>query len=424
VTSKRKQAPTTAPIGSVLETGGQEPWDYFDRLRELGDVVWDGELQTWVLASHAAYKQMGRVDDALWTKPTHRIEEQALDKATLLEIRGGRHGLVFLHGEEHTRAHRWRTRNFAPRTVNGWRTSVIRPIINMLFDRFIERGKVELVADVTDKMPIRVLAAIEGLPWNDETWIEHFRELQGIASSYRSEFGLEYDPVLSKRVLGAIEDMYEMLMPFVRERHERGGSDLISMLWKDGPELFADWCERDVVQTARALFDAGTDTTGKALANALFLLMSHPELHARILSEKGRTLANFADESLRLLSPRVHSFRMAEQDVDLGGVHIKKGESVTALIAAANRDPAAFACPHQVDLDRPRPRDHMSFHFGPRFCAGAPLARAEVEELVLAVLTRIPDLHLDTEAEQPRYDGVMSRQFRPLHAVFRPGGQG
>ena len=88
------------------------------------------------------------------------------------------------------------------------------------------------------------------------------------------------------------------------------------------------------------------------------------------------------------------------------------------LDAGANRDPARFGCPAQIDLERDSWRDHLAFSVGPRTCAGAALARAEVQEAVAKSLEWLPNLRLDPDAEPPRFKGFTLRSFRPLHARF------
>ena len=63
---------------------------------------------------------------------------------------------------------------------------------------------------------------------------------------------------------------------------------------------------------------------------------------------------------------------------------------------------------------------NLAFGFGPRSCAGAALARGELQETVAKVLERMPNLRLDPEAEPPRFEGFLLRSYRPLHALFDP----
>jgi cytochrome P450 len=86
----------------------------------------------------------------------------------------------------------------------------------------------------------------------------------------------------------------------------------------------------------------------------------------------------------------------------LDGVHIKKGDRIMVMIAAANMDPAAHQRPEQLDLER-RPNRHISFGTGIHFCLGHQLARIEAACALQALLTRWPKLKLAVEPSQVRW---------------------
>jgi cytochrome P450 len=93
---------------------------------------------------------------------------------------------------------------------------------------------------------------------------------------------------------------------------------------------------------------------------------------------------------------------------------------VITVNLAANRDPARYEQPLEIDLHRPSRQDHMAFNFGPHYCVGAPLARVEIQESVRAVLGRLSDLRLDPAGQPPHFGGFLLRSYRPLHALFEP----
>ena len=86
--------------------------------------------------------------------------------------------------------------------------------------------------------------------------------------------------------------------------------------------------------------------------------------------------------------------RTATRDTMLGDQHIRAGDKVVIWFGAANRDPAVFADPHQLDLRRD-PNPHLAFGVGPHFCLGAHLARLELTTMLQAMLERAPGLTLD-----------------------------
>ena len=103
----------------------------------------------------------------------------------------------------------------------------------------------------------------------------------------------------------------------------------------------------------------------------------------------GEEMTRF-DSSLQLFE------RTATADLDLAGTPIRAGEKVAALLGAANRDPARFDQPDRFDAGR-SPNPHLGFGAGIHFCLGAPLARVEIQSVVAALATRMPQLRLAAE---------------------------
>jgi cytochrome P450 len=87
---------------------------------------------------------------------------------------------------------------------------------------------------------------------------------------------------------------------------------------------------------------------------------------------------------------------------------VRAGEQVMAMLHDANHDPAVFASPDRLDITRDA-RRHVAFAAGAHYCLGAPLARAEAQ-IALAALIELPELRLATD--EPRW-----RPLETLHAL-------
>jgi len=139
----------------------------------------------------------------------------------------------------------------------------------------------------------------------------------------------------------------------------------------------------------------GQETTTNLIGNGLLTLLRHPDEMER-LRRSPELIASAVEELLRYESPSQHTARLAPDDVELGGRAIKRGQAVIAVMGAANRDPARFADPDRLDLERTDNR-HLAFGWAAHFCFGAPLARIEGQLAFAALLERLPRLRLATD---------------------------
>ena len=407
---------------SYLSTRDHEPYDFYARLDQGKGVQWDSELSAWIVSSDKLCREVMSKDDVVFDTP----EREAAVRAKLF---GSPRVLPGLKGEEHDRLYRWWLGVFSPRKVVEHRVNVIRPIVAQSIDRFIERGKAEMVDDFAERIPIRVIMRLMDLPWQDDAYVERYRTLNYQLVSALTHKGMKTKEAetgaqdVRETGYGASEEIEEMLAPYLISRQGGEGPDLISQLWANGPKLIEGWNMADMRANTRLMMQAGADTTTYATKNAIYLLTTRPELREKLAGADDATIANFVEELLRLYGPVHFRSREALVDTELGGCPIAKGEAVLPVVAAANRDPARYGCPNDFDLARKLPRDHVAFHFGTHTCVGAALARAELQEAIGAILRRLPDMQLDRNAEPPKMTGWLLRSFAPLNVLFTPGAK-
>lgn len=153
----------------------------------------------------------------------------------------------------------------------------------------------------------------------------------------------------------------------------RPGSALEGLLSyrKDGRRLK----RARVIDMARLLIIAGSDTTAAVLGGAIHYLASHSD-DRKALAADMSLLPVAIEEFLRLYTP-VSPARVLRKEVEIGQRTRPAGDRVVLSFAAANRDPEAFANPDQVDFERIK-NDHMAFGAGIHRCIGAHFARAQL----------------------------------------------
>ena len=182
---------------------------------------------------------------------------------------------------------------------------------------------------------------------------------------------------------------------------ERGGEGLIAELVrveKDGGQINSS----EMVAMLFLLLFAGHETTTHLISGSVHELPKNPEL--RDWLEEDWSRVNLAvEELLRFLSPvQGTKPRYIRKDIEIGGVRLKKGEKIMAMLVAANLDPQANAHPEKLDLER-KPNRHIAFGTGIHFCLGHQLARIEGICALRALFQRWPKLQLAVDKSRIKW---------------------
>jgi cytochrome P450 len=189
------------------------------------------------------------------------------------------------------------------------------------------------------------------------------------------------------------------------------GDDLLGAVARgvDGG-VFGDFEANVILHT---LLSAGGESTTSLLGNAVRLLAEHQGLqqHLRWNLEQ---IPTFVEEVLRLESPFRYLMRSAPRDTTLGSVDIPAGATILLLWGAANRDPAMFERPDDVDLQRRVPRRHVAFGRGIHHCVGAPLARVEANKVLTVLLEHTSNVTLDPEHAPRWVNSLLVRRHEQL----------
>jgi cytochrome P450 len=420
--------PTTAGIGSLSSVVDVEPWDLYERIRAAGDILWDAELDGWIVSSHELTMQISIDDGDLWRNmfvPTpDRRPMMDMAREDYIEAIGlGSEKSLIINGDtDHDAIHRWWMRAFSPKVMEDWRVGIVEPIVRAQIDSFAGAGRAELCSQYADHVAPGVMCAILGLPI-DDAYVSRIKYLHAIKIDLLAhQTQTDPNPELVTNAVDAAREQLEMLAPYVDKYRSGEGDNFVAMVWRDAPELFqtddADALWRHVLGSALVAYHAGAGTTSSSAGNALYLIASRPDLAEQLRAGGVPAIERFVEECLRLYGPVDFRPRVATRDTELAGVPIKAGQMVVSLTNAANRDPSRYGCPADVDLTRRAPRDHFAFSKGHRTCPGQALARLQLRCMVEAALDRLPGLRLDPDAEPPRWLGSLSRRWAPVHTVF------
>ena len=172
----------------------------------------------------------------------------------------------------------------------------------------------------------------------------------------------------------------------------------------------------EIYSFAVLLLMAGSGTTWKQMGITLAALLDRPALLDSVRAD--RTLLKGAiEESLRWMPTDPMFSRWVAEDIDFYGVHLPKGSVLHLCIGAANRDPERWERPDEYDPLRPL-KPALGFGSGPHVCLGMHVARAEMSVGIGALLDRLPNLRLDTEAAPPCPVGLYERGVMEIPVVF------
>ncbi|MFE7098523.1 cytochrome P450 family protein [Streptomyces erythrochromogenes] len=287
--------------------------------------------------------------------------------------------LLNMDPPDHTRIRRLVSRAFTPRRTEQLRTP-IRATADRLLDALGPAGTADLVAAYAAPLPIVVICDLLGVPEDHRLDFRTWTDALFAPDPNR--------PGATKESVVAILGFFTELMAHKRSRPgDDLLSDLIAVRDTDGDRLSED----ELMSLAFLILFAGYENTVQLIGNAIHTLLEHPEELARLRKDPS-ALPAAVEELARYEGPAPLAIRrFPTEDITIAGVTVPAGETVLLSLASANRDPARFPRPDLLDLDRDT-SGHLALGHGIHYCLGAPLARAETEIALAALLERFPVL--------------------------------
>jgi len=374
-----------------------DPYPVYRRLREESPVHFHAPFGAWVLS---------RYDDVLNAFHDPRFSPERAEPLRSLAATpdldpffhylGCR--MDFKEPPRHTRLRGLVSKAFTPHMVESLAPR-IQGIVDDLLDRVVPQGQMDVIRDLAFPLPGTVIGDLLGVPTADlsrlKAWSDAF---VGFFKTVPSETtAAEYRR--SQQAAQELGDYYRNILA------TPGSQDTLLRRMAateiDGERL----TEVELSANATLLLHAGHETTTHLIGNGLLALLQRPEQSERLRNDPS-LLPTAVEEFLRYDSPVQFTYRIATEDFDLHGNAIRKGQVLHMLLASANRDPAHFANPDDLDITR-HPNKHTSFGHGHHFCLGAALARLEAQVAIGTLLQRFPALRLAEESSQRQANFVL-----------------
>jgi len=283
---------------------------------------------------------------------------------------------------DHTRLRSIVDEVFRRRAILDMEPKIFALADELAAELFADGSPADLVERYARKLPLSVICELLGLPGADRprfiAWANRITRLTGMASFVR--------------MLAGVGTMKRYLEGRLQVARETGGQGVIAELVrveKEGGRISG----QEMVAMVFLLLGAGSETKTHLISGSVYELLRAHAL--RDWLEEDWSRADLAiEEFLRFVSPvQFTKPRFARKDVELGGIRLKKGDKIMAMLVAANMDPDANPRPEKLDLER-RPNRHLSFGTGIHFCLGYQLARIESKCALKALFKRWPQLEL------------------------------
>jgi cytochrome P450 len=295
-----------------------------------------------------------------------------------------------MEGEAHRRWRQVMARTFTPRSVERLRP-FLREEADRLVQAFLPSGRCEFMEAFARQLPSLGLCELIGVP----------REDRATFSGWADTIGLGFNLLLLPTRIGdvdvALTELLDYAQGLVARRRADPQDDLVSRLALAAAEDDGIPADRVHGSVAGLVF-AGHETTKNQLGWMMVVLSAVPEEWDRVAREPERA-TEVIEEVLRFRSAVTSVGRLALEDVELFGRPIAKGTSVVGSLWSANRDAQEFGNPDAFDVDANRDGVQMAFGSGAHHCLGAALARAELQESLVALSRKMTCPRLEPGAE-------------------------
>lgn len=391
--------------GGPLGLTGDTPWDLYRALRER-DPVFHSSQGMWIVTRYRdALKLLLLPDSDLGVA----MRRQARDGDVVAETLAAT--MLYLENPEDTlRQRRLVRKALTRRSVQRLRPAV-QGLVDELLDRCAEQRDFDVMNDYADHIPVAVICMLLGVPHED---VVTFRDWTRDMSPANSA-------IITSEVLDRLGDAMRGLRAYMTglivEKRANPGEDLLSLMIQvrdEGDQL----SEEELIGFSIMTLLAGSDTTGQLMAGAANALGRFPEQMGKLQAEP-ELMPEALEELIRHSGP-VHYAqpRKLRQPLQLGAVEIPAGDTVLAIVAAANRDPDQFEDPDALDVERRNVR-HLGFSQGMHICIGAMLARLEAEVAIGGLLRRFRTYAV-VEDPVPYVDLGPMRGIRALRVAAEP----
>jgi cytochrome P450 len=277
--------------------------------------------------------------------------------------------LLFLDGEQHLKIRRAVTSRFSVRSAKGYESD-IKAIVSKQIKNLIAQGSpIDLTEHYSQPISAAGHARVLGIP-------------EYLQDEYTKLFVYESEEI----------EKIEYLRKVLAVKRESPADDALSDL------VNSELLDEEIEGLTLSLMVSGRDNVAYMISTGIVALLKHPD-QLQALRDDPTLIDAGIEELLRVSAVFLTMFpRTAMEDVEIDGVKIARGQSVSVSAVAANHDERQYPDPGRFDLTRDA-FGHLGFGNGIHGCLGQQVARIEIKEGIMQLIKAFPNLKL-IHAEQ------------------------
>lgn len=386
----------------------QDPPEYVRWSREQEPVFYSPKLGYWVVTRYDDIKAIFR--DNLTFSPAIALEKitPTGDAANaVLASYGYAMNRTLVNEDEpaHMPRRRALMEPFTPAELVH-HEPLVRKLTREYVDRFIDDGRADLVDQMLWEVPLTVALHFLGVPEEDMDLLRQYSIAHTVNTWGRPK---PEEQVAVAHAVGNFWQLAGRILDKMREDPSGPGWMQYGLRrQRELPDVVTDSYLHSMMMAGIV---AAHETTANASANAIKLLLQHPDVW-REICEDPALIPNAVEECLRHNGSVAAWRRIVTQDTEVGGIRLPAGSKLLIVTSSANHDERHFADADLFDIHRDNASDQLTFGYGAHQCMGKNLARMEMQIFLEELTRRLPHLRL---AEQ-RFTYVPNTSFRgPEH---------
>ncbi|MAN73811.1 MAG: cytochrome P450 [Henriciella sp.] len=398
----------------------------FARLRAEDPVAWcepEAFRPFWAVTKHADIMEVSRQNKLFTNGEREMLSYESAEERVYAQT-GGPHllkTLVQLDDPMHYKLRHLTQDWFMPHKVKT-REDAIRTIAKEFVDRMEDMGgECDFQQDIALYYPLRIIMQILGVPVDDEPMmLKLTQEIFGaqdpdLMRDKELAGGGDADKGLSS-IQETLAQFFMYFTNITQDRRENPKDDVSTVIANgtvDGEPIG----QLEAMSYYIIVAAAGHDTTSASTGGGVLGMLNNPAQLKKMMDDPKGMSRTAVDEAIRWTTPVKHFMRTAQDDYELRGRKILKGESLLLCYPSGNRDEEVFDDPFEFRVDR-SPNKIISFGHGGHMCLGMHLARLEMQAIYEELFSRVKSIELAGDPTFIRANFVGGPKSIPVRYKF------